>query len=190
LRKPLEIRWHGRGGQGVVTASKVLAEALLQAGKYFQAFPEYGPERMGAPVRAYNRVSDQPIRIHCGVTNPEFVIVVDPTLLSSGDILDGLVPGGTVIANFEGTPQELREKLAIKNGKVVTVDASGISREILGRVVVNTPMLGALCKVFDGVSLEVVADAVKHQFGEKLRQEIIDKNIACLKRAYEEAQIA
>ncbi|WP_427366327.1 2-oxoacid:acceptor oxidoreductase family protein [Candidatus Caldatribacterium saccharofermentans] len=189
MEKPLEIRWHGRGGQGVVTASRILADALLREGKYFQAFPEYGPERMGAPVKAYNRVSSTPIRIHSGVTSPEMVVVVDPTLLGAVDVLEGLAENGTVVANFPGTPGDLRNLLHFASGTVVVVDASRISREILGRVVVNTPILGALCRVLPEVKLENVLEAVKAQFGEKLRAEIVEKNLACLRRAYEEAQI-
>ncbi|MGQ9623089.1 MAG: 2-oxoacid:acceptor oxidoreductase family protein [Candidatus Caldatribacteriaceae bacterium] len=189
MSKPLEIRWHGRGGQGVVTASRILADALLREGKYFQAFPEYGPERMGAPVKAYNRVSDTPIRVHSGVTSPEIVVVVDPTLLGSVNVLEGLTNNGAVVANFSSSPQELRNLIGFSEGTVVTVDASRISREILGRVVVNTPMLGALCRVFSGVRLETVLKAVRAQFGEKLRAEVVEKNLACLRRAYEEAQV-
>lgn len=189
MEKPLEIRWHGRGGQGVVTASRILADALLREGKYFQAFPEYGPERMGAPVKAYNRVSDTPIRIHSGVINPEIVVVVDPTLLGVVNVLEGLAANGTVVANFPGTPQELRDLLRFSGGTVAVVDASRISREILGRVVVNTPILGALCRVLPQVRLESVLEAVRAQFGEKLRAEVVEKNLACLQRAYEEAQI-
>ncbi len=188
MHKLMEIRWHGRGGQGVVTASRILAEAMLKEGKHFQAFPEYGPERMGAPVKAFNRVSEQPIRIHCGVTSPEIVVVVDPTLLGTIDVLEGMKEDGTLVANFDGSPQELRKLLGFDSGKVFTLNASHISREVLGRVMANTPMLGGLCRAFDQVSLESVSEALKAQFGEKLRPEIIDKNITCLKRAYEEAQ--
>ncbi|MGQ9472901.1 MAG: 2-oxoacid:acceptor oxidoreductase family protein [Candidatus Caldatribacteriaceae bacterium] len=189
MEKPLEIRWHGRGGQGVVTASRILADAFLREEKYFQAFPEYGPERMGAPVKAYNRVSEKPINIHCGVTNPEIVVVVDPTLFASVDVLEGLSAEGIVVANFPDSPAKLRELLGFRTGKVVTVDASSISREVLGRVVLNTPMLGTLCRVFTGVKMETVLESVRSQFGEKLRQEVIEKNLTCLKRAHEEAQV-
>lgn len=189
MKKPLEVRWHGRGGQGVVSASRILADATLQEGKYFQSFPEYGPERMGAPVKAFNRISSQPLRMHCGVTNPDIVVVVDPTLLSLAEILEGLGEEGTIVVNFEGSPQELREKLGFKGGKVVAVDASQISRDILGRVVVNTPMLGALNRVLSEVSMENLLKAVRSQFGEKLRPEVIEKNLLCLTKASEEAQI-
>jgi len=189
LKKPLEIRWHGRGGQGVVTASRILADATLREKKYFQSFPEYGPERMGAPVKAFNRISSQPLRMHCGVTNPEIVVVVDPTLLGLAEILEGLDGKGTIVVNFEGSPQELRETLGFKGGTVVTVDASQISRDVLGRVVVNTPMLGALNKVLSEVSMENLLEAVRSQFGEKLRPEVIEKNLLCLTKAYEEAQV-
>ncbi len=189
MKKPLEIRWHGRGGQGVVTASRILADATLREGKYFQSFPEYGPERMGAPVKAFNRISSQPLRMHCGVTNPEIVVVIDPTLLGLAEILEGLDEKGTIVVNFEGSPQELREMLGFKGGRVVTVDASQISRDILGRVVVNTSMLGALGKVLSEVSMENLLEAVRSQFGEKLRPEVIDKNLLCLTKACEEAQI-
>jgi len=189
LKKPLEIRWHGRGGQGVVTASRILADATLREGKYFQSFPEYGPERMGAPVKAFNRISSHPLRMHCGVTNPDIVVVIDPTLLGLAEILEGLDDKGTIVVNFEGSPQELREVLGFKGGTVVAVDASRISRDILGRVIVNTSMLGALGKVVSEVSRENLLEAVRSQFGEKLRPEVIDKNLLCLTKAYEEAQI-
>ncbi|MBP9015271.1 MAG: 2-oxoacid:acceptor oxidoreductase family protein [Candidatus Atribacteria bacterium] len=189
MKKPLEVRWHGRGGQGVVSASRILADATLQEGKHFQSFPEYGPERMGAPVKAFNRISSQPLRMHCGVTNPDIVVVVDPTLLGLAEILEGLGEGGTIVANFEGSPQELREKLGFKGGTVVTVNASQISRDILGRVIVNTPMLGALNRVLSEVSMENLLKAVRSQFGEKLRPEVIEKNLLCLTKAGEEAQI-
>lgn len=173
----------------MVTASRILADALLREGRYFQAFPEYGPERMGAPVKAYNRVSDTPIRIHSGVTSPEVVVVVDPTLLGAVDVLEGLAENGTVVVNFPGTPQDVRGLLRFSGGKVVTVDASRISREVLGRVVVNTPILGALCRVLPQVKLENLLEAVRAQFGEKLRAEVVEKNLTCLRRAYEEAQV-
>ncbi len=188
MQKLIEIRWHGRGGQGVVTASRILAEAMLKEGKYFQAFPEYGPERMGAPVKAFNRVNDKPIRIHCGVTHPDLVIVIDPTLLGTIDVLEGMKEGGTLVANYDGSPKELRELLGFNTGKVFTLNASLISREVLGRVMANTPMLGGVCRAFDQISLKSASEALRAQFGEKLRPEIIEKNLTCLKRAYEEAQ--
>ena len=142
---------------------------------------------MGAPVKAFNRISSQPLRMHCGVTNPEIVVVIDPTLLGLAEILEGLDEKGTIVVNFEGSPQELREMLGFKGGRVVTVDASRFLR-YFGRVVVILPCW-VLSEVLPEVSMENLLEAVRSQFGEKLRPEVIDKNLLCLTKACEEAQI-
>jgi pyruvate ferredoxin oxidoreductase gamma subunit len=144
----IEIRWHGRGGQGTVTAAKVLADACLSGGRFVQAFPEYGPERAGAPLRAYNRVSSKQIRMHCPVLKPQVVSVVDATLLDSINVADGATDNAIFIVNSSKDPQEIRSKLNAKaEQKVFTVDATKIAFECIGRALPNSPMLGALCKV-------------------------------------------
>src|SRR3989339_513048 len=143
----LEIRWHGRGGQGAKTAALLFADAALSLGMYIQAFPEYGPERMGAPVQSFNRLSKKPITIHCGITSPKIVAVLDPTLMASVDVTGGLLESGSIIVNTSKSPAEIRAELGLKTGKVYTVDASKIATEKIGRNIPNTPMLGALAKV-------------------------------------------
>jgi pyruvate ferredoxin oxidoreductase gamma subunit len=144
MSKMMEIRWHGRGGQGAKTAAMLLAEAALDAGKFIQAFPEYGPERAGAPIRAFTRISDDKIDIHCAVTNPHIVVVIDPTLVGPVNVTDGIDEDGLLLVNTNKTPGEIREMVNMKGGKVYTVDASKIALETLGRDLPNTPMLGAL----------------------------------------------
>jgi len=143
----IEIRWHGRGGQGAKTASQFIGEAALDAGKYIQAFPEYGPERAGAPIRCFTRIADKSITIHSPVTDPQIVVVIDPTLLDSIDVTEGLKEDGVILVNSAQNPKAIREKLKFKHGKVATVNATKISLETLGIPMPNTPMLGALLKV-------------------------------------------
>jgi len=184
----LEIRWHGRGGQGAKTAALLFGEAAMSLGKYIQAFPEYGPERMGAPVASFNRISDEPITLHCGITNPSIVLVLDPTLMDSVDVAAGLPEDGKLIINTSLSPKEIRKKLAFKGGKVYTVDASKISKETIGREIPNTPMLGALIKVSAFLKIEeVIKDLelkLKKKFASKL--EIVAGNLSAVKRAYQE----
>src|SRR5512135_1445595 len=185
----LEIRWHGRGGQGTVTAAKVLAEASMAEGKNVQAFPEYGPERMGAPLRAYNRVSDAPMTIHCQVTDPAVVAVVDPTLLETVDVTDGATEGAVFIVNTTKAPGEIRGMLKLKGAqKVFCVDANGISKETIGRVMPNTPMLGAVVKATGVIKLETLLDDIKKSFGKKFSEKIIQSNTDAASRAYEEVK--
>ena len=183
-----EIRWHGRGGQGAVTAAKILAEAALAEGKYIQAFPEYGPERMGAPVKAFDRISNEPVRLHSQVYAPNIVVIIDPTLIGNVDVTEGLVEDGIVVVNTPKSPEEIKEELGLKSQKVYTVDATRISLETLGKFIPNTPMLGALVKSSGLVSLEKVLEEVKKMFGGKLKEEIIQNNLDAIKRAYEEVR--
>jgi len=183
-----EIRWHGRGGQGAVTAAKILAEAALAEGKYVQAFPEYGPERMGAPVKAFDRISNEPVRLHSQVYAPNIVVIIDPTLIGNVDVTEGLVEDGIVVVNTPKSPEEIKEELGLKSQKVYTVDATRISLETLGKFIPNTPMLGALAKSSGLVSLEKVLEEVKKMFGGKLKEEIIQNNLDAIKRAYEEVR--
>ncbi len=185
----LEIRWHGRGGQGAKTAAQFLAEAAIDAGKFIQAFPEYGPERAGAPIRAYTRIADEPIKLHCGVTSPEVVVVIDPTLATQ-QVLDGLGKDGILVVNSSDSPEKLRKDLNVNSAKVATVDATKISLDTLGIPMPNTPMLGALIKVTPIVPLEQIKEQIKNKFLKKLGEEKTNANIAAVDKAYKEVKIA
>lgn len=188
MGKCTEIRWHGRGGQGVVTAGKLLAEAALGTGQYFQAFPDYGPERMGAPIRAFTRLSPEPINLHCQIEEPDIVLVLDPTLLGMVDVIQGLKEDGILLINTGQTPAEVREALGFKKGKVFTVDASHIAIETLGREITNTPMLGAFAKATGLFSIDDIIEQTRHRFGKKLRAELVEANVEAIKRAANEVQ--
>ena len=185
----VEIRWHGRGGQGTVTAAKVLADACLSGGRYVQAFPEYGPERAGAPLRAFNRVSSREIRMHCPVLHPQVISVVDATLLDSINVADGATDQAIFVVNSSKDPQEIREKLkAGSNQKVFTVDATKIALDCIGRALPNSPMLGAICKITELITLEHLLEDVRKSFGKKFAQKIIDGNLEATRRGYEEVK--
>ncbi len=184
-----EIRWHGRGGQGTVTAAKTLGESMIETPLYFQAFPEYGPERMGAPVKAYNIISTNRIFTHCPVVNPNVVVVVDPSLIYSENFLDGATEDAAVILNSEKDPGTIREELKISGRKIYTVDANKISLEALGRVIPNTPMLGAVLRVTGVLPLDVFLNHVKHTFAhKKFSEKVINGNLTAIKRAFEEVK--
>jgi 2-oxoacid:acceptor oxidoreductase gamma subunit (pyruvate/2-ketoisovalerate family) len=185
LKKILEVRWHGRGGQGAWTASELLARAAIAEGKHIQSFPEFGPERMGAPVTAFTRISTEPIRVHCAVYNPDVVAVLDPSLLKAVDVADGLSEdGGSIIVNSKDQPSEVRKMLNTDKGRVWTVPASEISLKILGMSITNTAMLGAVARVTGIVSMETIEKMVKARF----RADVADKNFAVVKEAYQEAK--
>ncbi len=185
----IEIRWHGRGGQGTVTAAKTLGESMIETPLYFQAFPEYGPERMGAPVKAYNIISTDKILTHCPVINPNVVVVVDSSLIYSENFLEGTNEDAIVILNTEKSPKTVRDELKIVGRKIYTVDANKISLESLGRVIPNTPMLGAVLKVTDILPLDVFLDHVKYAFAQKkFPENVINGNLIAIKRAYEEVK--
>jgi pyruvate ferredoxin oxidoreductase gamma subunit len=188
MAKILEIRWHGRGGQGAKTGSSLLGEAIVSMGRYVQAFPDYGPERMGAPMRAYNRISDEPITIHCGVTSPEVVLVLDPTLLGKVDVTHGLPENGVIIINTAKSPAEIRAKINLKGRKLFTIDADQISTETIGRAIPNTPMLGALLKATDVVPIAELLESTRYRLTKKFRNkpEAIEGNIKAIERAYQE----
>ncbi len=179
----VEIRWHGRGGQGAVTSAELLARAAIAEGKYAQAFPSFGPERRGAPVLAFDRVDKKPIRMRAEVTEPDVVVVLDPGLLTIVDVLSGLKPGGVVIANSKKSARELREELGF-TVPLVTVDATLIAREVLGVPITNTTMVGALIRVTGIVRLESVIPPLEDRFGR-----LAAKNIAAMKRAFEETVV-
>jgi 2-oxoacid:acceptor oxidoreductase gamma subunit (pyruvate/2-ketoisovalerate family) len=184
LKKILEVRWHGRGGQGAWTASELLARAAIYEGKYIQSFPEFGPERMGAPVAAFTRISNEPIQIHCAVYNPDVVAVLDPTLLKTVPVASGLNEGGTIIINSKENPTDMRKTLNTDKGKIWTVPATEIAMRILGRPITNTAMLGAVARITEIISLESIEKVVKERF----RQNIAEKNIKIIKEAYEEVK--
>lgn len=186
----IEIRWHGRGGQGAKTASLLLADAAFNTGKFIQGFPEYGPERMGAPITAYNRISDERITIHSNIYEPDYVVVVDDTLLESVDVTAGLKKDGAIVINTEKTPDEIRPLLKGYDGKVCTIDAKKISIETLGKYFPNTPMLAAIVKVSgimdEEAFLNDMITSFKHKFAKK--PEVIDGNMEALKRSLNEVK--
>ena len=186
----IEIRWHGRGGQGTKTASLLLADAAFNTGKYIQGFPEYGPERMGAPIVAYNRISNNPITIHSNIYEPDYVIVVDDTLLDCVDVTAGLKESGAIIINSTKDNNYLKEKLKNYNGSVYKIDARKISIEALGKYFPNTPMLAAIVKVSNIMTeeafLEDMIGSFKHKFAKK--PEVIDGNMKALEMALKEVE--
>lgn len=181
----IEIRWHGRGGQGAKTASLLLADAAFNTGKYIQGFPEYGPERMGAPITAYNRISNKPITIHSNIYEPDYVVVVDDSLLDCVDVTSGLKQDGAIVINTTKDADEIKAKLKNYSGKIFTVDAREISIEALGKYFPNTPMLAAIVKVSgvmtDDELLEDMKSSFKHKFAKK--PEVIDGNMKALELA-------
>ncbi len=183
-----EIRWHGRGGQGVVTAGELLAETALDMGYYFQTFPDYGPERMGAPVRAFTRLSSEPINLHCQIEAPDIVLVLDPTLLGTVDVTESLKENGLLLVNTTKSPVEIRQILGCEKGRVFTVDASHIAIQEIGREITNTPMLGALVKATGMFKLEDLIEQTRHRFTGRLRPELVEANIRAVQRAAEEVQ--
>ena len=184
----IEIRWHGRGGQGTKTASLLLADAAFNTGKYIQGFPEYGPERMGAPITAYNRICDEPIRIHSNIYEPNYVVVVDDTLLESVPVTAGLRKDGAIIINTTKDAEYLKKVLHGYQGDIYTIDARKISMETLGKYFPNTPMLAAVVKVSkimtDEEFLNDMIGSFKHKFAKK--PEVIDGNMNALKLALSE----
>lgn len=186
----IEIRWHGRGGQGAKTASLLLADAAFNTGKYIQGFPEYGPERMGAPITAYNRISNTPITIHSNIYEPDYVVVVDDSLLESVDVTAGLKETGAIVINTTKSADYLKGALKGYNGAIYTIDARTISEEALGKYFPNTPMLAAIVKVSgimtDEQLLEDMKGSFKHKFAKK--PEVIDGNMKALEMALKEVK--
>ncbi len=186
----IEIRWHGRGGQGAKTASLLLADAAFNTGKYIQGFPEYGPERMGAPITAYNRISETPITIHSNIYEPDYVVVVDDTLLESVDVTSGLKETGAIVINTTKSADYLKKALKGYSGEIYTIDARKISEEALGKYFPNTPMLAAIVKVSkimtDDELLEDMKGSFKHKFAKK--PEVIDGNMKALEMALKEVK--
>ncbi len=198
MGKCIDVRWHGRAQQGIVTAAKLLGEACLRSGKYVQAFPEFGPERMGAPVRAYNRISEEPIRLHCQVTNPEYILIADPTLIgisSSGgtalpvDVTEGAPEDAVFIVNTPRSSSEISAGLRLKSPKarVYTLDATRISLETIGRMMPNTPLLGALARRASFVTLDALIDNFRENYAKKYNAKIIEGNVEAMRRGFNEA---
>ena len=180
----IEVRWHGRGGQGAVTSVELLAVAAISAGKYAQGFPSFGPERRGAPVTAFTRIDDKKINVRSGIYEPDVVLVLDASLIGLVNVLDGLKPGGKLIVNTPKSPDEIRKDLNF-SGTVATVDGTGIARKEMGVPIANTTMIGALLKVTGVMGLDAMKDSVEHRFGR-----IAQKNINAMKRAYDEIKIS
>lgn len=190
MSKMIEIRWHGRGGQGAKTASQLLADAAFMAGSYVQSFPEYGPERSGAPITAYNRISDERCSIHSNIYEPDFVSVVDETLLASVDVTAGLKKEGAVIINSSKSPEELKPLLRGYEGRVCTIDARAISMRNLGAYFPNTPMLAAVVAVSGCVDkeqfLKDMEESYRHKFAKK--PQVVEGNLKCLSEAMDEVK--
>lgn len=179
----IEIRWHGRGGQGAVTSVELMALAAIEEGKYAQGFPAFGPERRGAPVMAYNRISDKPIKIRSGIYNPDVVVVLDPSLIGLVNVTDGLKADGLLVVNTAKEPDVIREQLKYK-GKLAVVDATHIAKEELGVAIANTTMLGAVLKATKVLKLESLDEPIKERFGR-----LASTNKAALKRAFDSVRI-
>ena len=190
MKDLIEIRWHGRGGQGAKTASLLLADAAFNTGKYIQGFPEYGPERMGAPITAYNRISTKPITIHSNIYEPDYVVVVDDTLIESVDVTAGLKKTGAIVINTTKDGEYLKKHLKGYEGEIYKIDARKISMETLGKYFPNTPMLAAIVKVSkvmtDEEFLNDIQGSFKHKFAKK--PEVIEGNMKALEMALKEVE--
>jgi pyruvate ferredoxin oxidoreductase gamma subunit len=182
----MEIRWHGRGGQGAVTSAELVAQAAISEGKFAQAFPSFGPERRGAPVLAFVRVdSQEPVRVRAEITDPDVVVVLDPGLLTIVNVVSGLKDNGLVIINTKKSFDEIASKLQLKaKARLAKVDATRIAREELGVTITNTTMVGALLKATNVVDLESVVEPLNKRFGR-----IAEKNVNAMKRAYKETEL-
>ena len=189
MKDLFEIRWHGRGGQGAKTAALLFGEIAAASGKYIQAFPEYGPERMGAPIQSFNRISSEPITLHCGVEKPDVVLVLDSSLMDTVDVIKGLSEKGSLIVNSNDEPAVIKKNLGFK-GNVWTLNASKISLETIGREMPNTPMMGALVKVTKFLDLKEVLEKARMKLQEKFRHkpEVIEGNVKAIEKAYREVK--
>jgi len=185
MKNLTEIRWHGRGGQGVKTACEFVAAVAIHEGKFSQGFPEYGPERSGAPMKGFTRISSEKIREHCSVYNPDLVVVLDESLVGTEDVCEGLKEGGAIIIN---TKKQAQVFSAQCRGAVWTVDATKIALDEIGRPIPNMPMVGALLKVAGLLDLDALCDDVKSEFSKKFDQETIEGNLRAIRRAYAEVK--
>ena len=184
----LQIRWHGRGGQGAKTAAGMVAEVAIEAGKNAQGAPEYGAEREGAPIKAYTRISEQPIRSHDAIYYPDVVIVLDETLLVGESVDEGLSEDGILVVNTSRAPAEIRQELGLSGGKVYTIDATGIALEEIGRPIPNTVMVGALLKVTGALDVHDIEKSIRKKFGKKLSAGMLEGNVRAVQRAFEEVR--
>ena len=191
LNEAVEIRWHGRGGQGAKTACLLLADVAFSSGKHVQGFPEYGPERMGAPITAYNRITDEHCKVHSNIYTPDYVVVVDETLLKSVDVTSGLKESGALIINSRKSPEEIRRLTGGYKGKICVVDAEKISMETLGKNFPNTPMLAAVVKVSTVIDSERFIKDMKESFQHKFahKENLIEGNMKALTKAMEEVKV-
>lgn len=189
-RTLIEIRWHGRAGQGVKTAANILAQAALREGKYAQSFPEFGPERRGAPVQAFNRISDAPFTMHSAITEPDIVLVLDPRLMTMVPITEGLKPDGWVIVNTSLSPEEAQERWGLHAYRVATVDASRIAKETLKQDIPNIPVLGTLARVTEAITLETLQTDTTQRLQKRFRDrpQVIEANLMALERGFNETQ--
>ena len=183
-----EIRWHGRGGQGAVTAAKMVAELALGQKKYFQAFPEYGPERSGAPIVAFTRVSDEPIQIYAGIEHPQIVVVLDASLLGVVDVTSGAPADAIVLVNSEMSPAELRKHYHLEGFHYYTIAATRIAVETIKRPIPNTPMVGALTRITGLFAIDEVVEFLRVDFSKKFPPKVVEGNINAITRSYEEVQ--
>ncbi|MFZ5571479.1 MAG: 2-oxoacid:acceptor oxidoreductase family protein [Thermodesulfobacteriota bacterium] len=189
MSETVEIRWHGRGGQGTVTAAKIFADACLSRGRHIQAFPEYGPERAGAPLQAYNRISTKELRMHCPVLQPDIVIVVDTTLLDGIDVTAGTKAQAVFLINAGKNSATVRRKFNLQPGqKIYAVDGSRIAQDAIGRDLPNSPMVGALAKISDLVELDTVAKDVMKSFGKKFAPKIVEGNRIAVEKGWQEVR--
>ena len=189
MSKYFEIRWHGRGGQGTVTGAKSLAEAVQGTGKHVSAFPDYGPERRGAPLRAFDRFSDEKIRIHTPVLEPDVVMIVDPTLIGTKGLLNGVSDKTIFVVNTEKSPAETRKALGFDGQTLYTVPANSISHRLFKREIPNSAMMGAFARACpDVISLEALLEEAKHIFSHMLAPHLVDKNVEAIRCGYDEVQ--
>ncbi len=188
VKETTEIRWHGRGGQGAKTAAQLVAQVAMEEGKYGQGFPEYGPERMGAPIRGFTRISDAPIRLHCPIEQPDVVVVLDATLIGMPAVTEAAAARTIFVINTAMGPGEMGEKLGVEGSTVFCVDATKISIDELGRPMPNTPMVGALIRATGCVSIDTVKRDVEKKFLKKFGQAVAQGNVRAIQRAYTEVQ--
>ena len=184
----IEITWFGRGGQGVITASKVLAGTALESGLYFQSAPEYGPERAGAPIRANTRLSSEPILIHSSIEEPDVVLVLDSTVIGPVNVTEGLKPEGLIIVNTPDSPERVRRQLGLGSGRVATIDASRIAIDESGRDITNTPLLGAFAATTGVFSADEIVEQTRNRLGKKLSPKLVKGNVNAIRRAAREVQ--
>lgn len=183
-----EIRWHARGGQGAVTAAKMVAELAVERGKHFQAFPEYGPERSGAPIVAFTRISSDPIQIYSPIEHPDLVLVLDATLVAAIDVTEGAPEDAIVIVNTDRSPQDVAAEMDFGSRRVMTVAATKIAEETIGKRIPNTPMVGAIAKATGLFTLDEVEEHLRESFGKKFSEKVVEGNVAAVRRAYNEVQ--